>query len=39
MSTLPLCMSMHHVGAWCLKRAEDDVGSPGIGETDNCEQP
>lgn len=37
MGTLPLCMSMHHVYAWCPWRLEEGFGSPENGVTDSGE--
>jgi hypothetical protein len=32
-----LHMSVHLLGAWCLQRPDEDIGSPGTGGTDGCE--
>lgn len=29
MSALPVCVSVHHMCFWCLKRSEESVGSLG----------
>lgn len=34
---LHVCMSVHHVHLWCLRRPEEAIGYPGI--TDGCELP
>lgn len=34
-----VCEPVHHVGAWCLQRSEEDVRSPGNEVTDGCEPP
>lgn len=37
MSSLPVCMSVHHSHAWCPKRPEEVVGSAGTVGKDCCE--
>ena len=39
MSVLSGCMYVHHMCAWCLRRPEEGVGSPGTGAMDGCELP
>lgn len=34
MSVLPAYMSEHRVRVWCLKRPEENIGSPAAGDTD-----
>lgn len=36
MGVLPICMSVHHVCAWCPRKG---VGSPGTGVSNGCELP
>lgn len=33
MSALPVCVSVHHMCFWCLKRSEESVGSLETGAT------
>lgn len=30
-------MDRHHICIWCLRSAEEDIGSPGTGVTEGCE--
>ena len=39
MTTLPACVYVHYVHAWCLQRPEEDIRSPGTGNTDGFETP
>lgn len=36
---LPVCMSVLHMHAWCLRRAEKGIGSLKTGVTHGCELP
>lgn len=36
---LPVCMSVHHVCAWCLQRPGEGIRSSGTGFTDGCGSP
>lgn len=36
---LPAYMCAHHMSAWCLRRSEEGIGSPGTGVKDGCESP
>jgi hypothetical protein len=37
MGILLACMFVCHICAWCLKRLEEGIKSPGTGVTDDCE--
>jgi hypothetical protein len=39
MSVLLKCMYVHHVCAWCLRKAEEDIESPEVGIVNGCEPP
>ena len=39
MGTLAVCMSVHHILDWCLRRLKDGVGSLGTRDTDSRELP
>lgn len=34
---IPVCMYMFHTCAWCLRRSEEGLWSPGTGVADSCE--
>lgn len=34
-----VCMHVYHIHAWCLRRSELGIGSPGTGVLDGCELP
>lgn len=34
-----VCVSMYHMHAWCVRRSEEGVRSPGIGIRDGCGLP
>lgn len=36
---MPVCISVHHMGAWCLWRPTKGIIFPGLGDTDNGELP
>jgi len=36
---LYVCMHVHPVCAWCLRRSEEGIRSPGTGDKEGCEPP
>ena len=39
MGILHVCMYVHHMCAWCQRRSEEGIRSPGTGVMDSCEAP
>lgn len=39
MGISPARMSVYHMCAWCSRRPEESIGSPGTRVTHNCELP